>query len=272
MADDEKRCPVCGTKLVKQGTEVVTRCSNEDCPAKLRGGLLHFAQRRAMRIDGLGDALAAQLTAPPALVRDVSDLYMLGKRREELIALERMGAKSADKLLAQIEDSKRAGLARLLYGLGILHVGERTATILANHFGSMDRLASAEVEDLARVYEIGEVVAKSVADWFREGRNRKLIERLAEAGVTMKLARSSEEVPRVFEGKQFVLTGTLPAMKREDAKSYIELRGGRVTGSVSKKTDYVVAGEEAGTKLTRAQELGVKVIDEAELLALGGGG
>ena len=265
------RCPICGTKLVKQGTEVVTRCSNEDCPAKLRGGLLHFAQRRAMRIDGLGDALAAQLTAPPALVRDVSDLYMLGKRREELIALERMGAKSADKLLAQIEDSKRAGLARLLYGLGILHVGERTATILANHFGSMDRLASAEVEDLARVYEIGEVVAKSVADWFREGRNRKLIERLAEAGVTMKLARSSEEVPRVFEGKQFVLTGTLPAMKREDAKSYIELRGGRVTGSVTKKTDYVVAGEEAGTKLTRAQELGVKVIDEGELLALGAG-
>ena len=262
-------CPVCGTKLVKPKDEAVTRCPNDVCPAKLREGLLHFAQRRAMRIEGLGWALVAQLTVLP-LVRDAADLYRLRERRADLIALERMGEKSVDNLLAQIEDSKRAGLARLLYGLGIRHVGERTAAILANHFGSMQRLANADVEDLAKIYEIGDVVARSVADWFRERRNLKLIERLAEAGLKMSVARSNEEVPRVFEGKQLVLTGTLPAMKREDAKAYIELRGGRVTGSVSKKTDYVVAGEDAGTKLTRAQELGVKVIDEAELLALGG--
>jgi DNA ligase (NAD+) len=182
-----------------------------------------------------------------------------------------MGEKSADNVLAQIEASKQAGLARLSYGLGIRHVGERTAQILASYYGSLERLAAATSEELSAIYEIGEVVAASVAEWFGQPRHRALLKRLAEAGVKMEAERApGEPVPRVFEGQQFVLTGTLPTMKRDDAKAFIELRGGRVTGSVSKKTDFVVAGEEAGSKLDRARELGVQVIDEAQFLALGG--
>ncbi|MFN7946439.1 MAG: NAD-dependent DNA ligase LigA [Blastocatellia bacterium] len=286
-----KRCPECDTPLVKPDDEAVTRCPNPDCPARLREGLLHFAQRRAMRIDGLGVALVDQLTAYrvkrdkkgeplfdendepvrlPPLVRDAADLYSLKDKRDELIALERMGAKSADNLLTQIEASKEAGLARLLYGLGIRHVGERTAQVLAGHFGSIDRLGEASVEELSQVHEIGAVVAASVYEWFQQKRNRKLIERLRAAGVKMETALSgSEQVARVFDGRQFVLTGTLPVMKRDEAKAWIEARGGRVTSSVTKKTDYVVAGEEAGSKLDKAHELGIPVIDEAALLELG---
>lgn len=285
-------CPECQTELVKPADEAVTRCPNPDCPAKLREGLLHFAQRRAMRIEGLGDALVQQLTAwrmqrdkkgeplfdesgeaikLPPLVCDAADLYSLKEKREELIALERMGAKSADNLLKQIEASKEAGLARLLYGLGIRHVGERTAQILAQHYGSIEKLSEATSEALAQIYEIGEVVANSVAEWFAQKRNRHLIERLQAAGVktTLLAGDNTQAVPRVFEGRQFVLTGTLPTLKRDEAKAYIEVRGGRVTGSVSKKTDFVVAGEEAGSKLTKAEELGVKILTEAELLSLG---
>jgi DNA ligase (NAD+) len=286
-------CPECETELVKPADEAVTRCPNPDCPAKLRGGLLHFAQRRALRIEGLGDALVQQLTAwrtvrdkkgetlfdesgeavkLPPLVRDAADLYSLKEKRDELIALERMGAKSADNLLEQIEASKEAGLARLLYGLGIRHVGERTAQILAQHYGDIEKLSQATCEELAQIYEIGEVVARSVAEWFAQQRNRHLIERLKAAGVQMALAETpGQAVARVFEGQQFVLTGTLPTLKRDEAKAYIEARGGRVTGSVSKKTDFVVAGEEAGSKLTKAEELGIKILDEAELLKLGQG-
>lgn len=272
-------CPECKTKLVRPEGEVVTRCPNPDCPAKAREGLLHFAGRRAMRIEGLGEALVTQLTAPrkqetetlPALIRDAADLYHLAERRDELIALERMGERSADNLLRQIEESKSAGLARLLYGLGIRHVGERTAAILAHHYQSMDRLSGASVEDLAGIYEIGEVVAASVAGWFCEERNQNLIERLKRSGVQMDVVRTGEAVDRVFEGKQFVLTGTLPTMKRDEAKAFIEVRGGRVTGTVSKKTDYVVSGDEAGSKLARAQELGIPVLDESALLEMGGG-
>jgi DNA ligase (NAD+) len=285
------RCPVCETKLVKPEDEAVTRCPNPDCPAKLREGLLHFAARRAMRIEGLGEALVEQLTSPyqkrdqkgkvvttengepvmaPPLVRDAADLYHLAEKRDELITLERLGQKSVDNLLAQIEASKEAGLARLIYGLGIRHVGERTATILANHFGNVEKLSAAASEELANIYEIGEVVAASVHDWFHQARNRKLLKRLAEAGVKMETASAGgEQAPRVFEGKTFVLTGTLPTMKRDDAKTYIEARGGRVSSSVSKKTDFVVAGDEAGSKLAKAQELGVTVIDEAQLLTIG---
>lgn len=284
-------CPVCETKLVKPEGEAVTRCPNPDCPAKLREGLLHFASRRAMRIEGLGVALVEQLTSPrtkrdkkgevvtdekgqpsqsPPLVRDAADLYGLAERRDELIALDRMGAKSADNLLQQIEASKDAGLARLVYALGIRHVGERTAGILSNHFGSIEKLSAASSEELANIFEIGDVVAASIHEWFQSSRNRKLIKRLAEAGVKMEVASATgQQTPRVFEGKIFVLTGTLPTMKRDDAKAYIEARGGRVSGSVSKKTDFVVAGDEAGSKLDKAQELGVKVIDEADLLKLG---
>ncbi len=286
-----KRCPVCDTELVKPEDEAVTRCPNLDCVAKLRAGLLHFAARRAMRIEGLGEALVDQLISArvqrdkkgevvtnekgepvilPPMVHDFADLYRLAERRDELIALERMGEKSADNLLAQIEASKQAGLARLIYGLGIRHVGERTAQILANRYESMEHLAAATTEELSAIYEIGEVVAASVAEWFQQPRNRALLKRLAAAGVQMETTQAGgKQVPRVFEGQQFVLTGTLPTMKRDEAKAFIEARGGRVTGSVSKKTDFVVAGEEAGSKLDRAQELGIQVIDEAQLMTLG---
>ncbi|HZS09881.1 MAG TPA: NAD-dependent DNA ligase LigA [Blastocatellia bacterium] len=284
-------CPRCETKLVRPEGEAVTRCPNEECPAKLREGLLHFSARRAMRIEGLGEALVEQLISfrikrdkkgepvvdvsgqpvkLPPLVRDVADLYSLEGKRDELVALERMGAKSADNLLGQIEASKEAGLARLLYGLGIRHVGERTAQVLAGHYGDIEKLGAASVEELSRIHEIGAVVAASVNEWFHQERNRKLIERLEAAGVKTGAAREhGEQVARVFEGKQFVLTGTLPMMKRDDAKAFIEARGGRVTSSVTKKTDFVVAGEEAGSKLDKARELGVAVIDEARLLEIG---
>ena len=282
-------CPVCETKLIKPAGEAVTRCPNPECPAKLREGLLHFSSRRAMRIEGLGSALVILLTSPrrkrdeegelltdaqaePPLVRDIADLYALSERREELITLERMGEKSVDKLLNQIEASKEAGLARLIYGLGIRHVGERTAGILANHFGSIERLSAASIDELSQVHEIGEIVAGSIHEWFQEKRNVKLVKRLAEAGVKMKVAGAGgKEISRVFEAKIFVLTGTLPTMKRDDAQAFIEARGGRVSSSVSKKTDYLVAGEEAGSKLNKAQQLGIKIIDEFELIDLGGG-
>jgi len=280
-------CPICDTALVKPEDEAVTRCPNPACPARLQEGLLHFSSRRAMRIEGLGEALVEQLTMPrrqinkktyetdqptalPPLVFDFADLYVLAHRRDELIALERMRAKSADNLLQQIEASKDAGLARLIYGLGIRHVGERTAAILANRYGDVEGLLAATSEELANIHEIGEVVASSVYDWFQSPLHQKLLERLAESGVKMKTANSGAQLaPRVFEGKTFVLTGTLPTMARDDAKAYIEARGGRVSGSVSKKTDFVVAGEEAGSKLAKAKELKITVIDENELLKLG---
>ncbi|HEV2669070.1 MAG TPA: NAD-dependent DNA ligase LigA [Blastocatellia bacterium] len=284
-------CPVCEATLIKPEGEAVTRCPNPDCPARLREGLLHFSSRRAMRIEGLGWALVEQLTSPrtqrdkkgevvtdekgqpmtlPPMVYDFADLYGLAERRDELIALDRMGAKSADNLLQQIEASKDAGLARLIYGLGIRHVGERTATILANRYGDVEGLSAATQEELANIHEIGEVVASSVYSWFQASRNRKLMERLAKAGVKMQTASAAGlQAPRVFEGKTFVITGTLPTMKRDDAKAYIEARGGRVSGSVSKKTDFVVAGEEAGSKLAKAEELKIAIIDENQLLKLG---
>lgn len=285
-------CPECKTELVKPEGEAVTRCPKFDCPAKVRERILYFASRRAMRIEGLGEALVQQLTSPrpqpdnksdsllaesehalPPLVHDVADLYHLAKKRDELIALERMGGKSVDNVLAQIAASKQAGLARLLHGLDIRHVGERTAQILANHFGSMDKLAAASVEELSNVYEIGAIMAVAIREWFDSKRNQQLITRLKEAGVQMEIARPENEaqVARVFEGKQFVLTGTLPTMKRDDAKAFIEIRGGRVNSSVSKKTDFVVAGEEAGSKLDKAEELGITILDEHKLLELGQG-
>jgi DNA ligase (NAD+) len=284
-------CPVCNTELIKPADEAVTRCPNADCPAKLRAALLHFAARRAMRIEGLGEALADQLIAPriardkkgkvltdetgqplqlPPLVRDVADLYSLAARRDELLSLERVGAKSANNLLEQIEASKQAGPARLIYGLGIRHVGERTAKILMDHYGSIEELATASAEEMAGIHEIGEVVAASVYDWFHEPRHRRLLERLAAAGLRMQQdSPTTQRAPRIFAGKIFVLTGTLPTLKRDEAKTFIEARGGRVSASVSSKTDYVVAGADSGSKLSRAQELGVKIISEAELLVLG---
>jgi len=261
-------CPECGSPLVRPEGEVVSRCQNEDCPAKIKGALLHYVQRRAMRIEGLGWALVNQLLNA-GLVKDPADLYELADRRNELLALERIGAKSADNLLTQIEESKNAGFGRLLYGLGIRHIGERTATILADHFRDLRELQRASREELAKIYEIGDVVAASIVEWFENERNQQLVERLIKAGVRTSTHRPPRErVAQVFEGKQFVLTGTLPGMKRDAAREFIEARGGKVIASVSKKTDYVVAGEDPGSKLLRAQELGVAVIDEAALLSL----
>jgi DNA ligase (NAD+) len=277
-------CPECQTPVQRPEGEVVTRCPNDICPAKVRERILYFAARRAMRIEGLGESLVQQLTSIrkstseengevelSPMISDVADLYHLAERREELIALEKMGAKSVDNFLAQIKSSKQAGLARFLHGLDIRHVGDRTAQILAQHFGSIERLKAASVEDLSNVFEIGEVMALAIREWFDNEKNQLLLERLQKSGVLMEVVRSEEEaqIVRVFEGKQFVLTGTLPTLKRDTAKAFIEARGGRVNSSVSKKTDFVVAGEEAGSKLDKALELGVLVLDENQLLNFG---
>lgn len=274
-----KHCPACGEPVVRQPGEVAWRCVNAACPAKIKAGLKQFASRPAMRIEGLGDSLIEQLTSVriidgetlPPLVRDFADLYHLPERRDQLLALERMGAKSVDNLLEQIAASKQNDFHRLLYGLGIRHVGERTAKILANQFDSIDELMNANPSKLASIFEIGEVVAAAIAEWFAEPRNVELIARLKAAGVNTKSAtgaKSAPSVARKLEGQQFVLTGKLPTLSRDEAKQLIEARGGRVTSSVTKKTNYVVVGEDAGSKLDRAKELGIALLDEKGLLDL----
>jgi DNA ligase (NAD+) len=262
------KCPVCGGVVSRPEGEVVSRCVAADCPAQLKARLLHFASRRAMRIEGLGDALAEQLVAG-RIVRDVADLYDL--KQEQVAALERKAEKSAANLIAQIEASKTRDLPHLVYGLGIRHVGERTAALLARNFGSLERLAAATVEEIDAVYEIGLTVAESVRDWFDDEGNLALCERLRRAGVRTEMADEAGATrDGEFAGKQFVLTGKLETMTRDEARSLIESRGGRVTSTVSKKTDFVVAGEDAGSKLEKAQALGLSVIDEAELKAMCG--
>ena len=255
-------CPVCGGLISRPEGEVVSRCVAADCPAQLKARLLHYASRRAMRIEGLGEALAEQFVQK-GMVRDVADLYRLGP--EEVAALERMAEKSASNLLAQIEASKARDLSHLVYGLGIRHVGERTAALLARTFRSLERLAAATVGEIDDVHEIGLTVAESVRDWFDDAGNLDLCRRLREAGVRTEAAGGAAAESEAFAGKQFVLTGRLETLTRDEARAAIEARGGRVTSSVSKKTDYVVAGEEAGSKLDKARALGVRVIDEATL-------
>jgi len=258
-----KKCPVCGGVVSRPEGEVVARCVAADCAAQLKARLLHFASRRAMRIEGLGDALAEQFVQKK-LVRDVADLYRLSL--EEVIALERMAEKSASNLMSQIEASKGRDLPQLVYGLGIRHVGERTAAILSRHFRTLDRLAAATVVEMDDIHEIGLTVAESVRDWFDDEGNLDLCRRLGEAGVRTEIAGGAvEATDEAFAGKQFVLTGRLETLTRDEARAAIEARGGRVTSTVSKKTDYVVAGEEAGSKLDKAQALGLKVIGEDEL-------
>ena len=254
-------CPVCGGLISRVEGEVVARCVAADCRAQIVGRLLHFASRRAMRIEGLGDVLAIQMVEAE-LVKDVGDLYSL--TLDQVAALPRMAKKSATNLLEQIEASKSRDLTNLIYALGIRHVGERTAGILAHEMGSLDRLIEASVEELDAIPEIGLTVAQSVRDWFDDEGNRALCDRLRVAGVETKSKRTgSGSRDERFAGKQFVLTGTLSSLTRDEAKALIEARGGRVNSSVSKKTDYVVAGEAAGSKLDKAQSLGVSVIDEA---------
>jgi DNA ligase (NAD+) len=256
------KCPVCGGLVSRLEDEAVSRCVAADCPAQLIGRLLHFASRRAMRVEGLGSALAEQLIEKE-MVRNVADLYSL--KLDDLASLERMAEKSASNVLAQIEASKTRDLWHLIYGLGIRHVGERTAGILARQFGSLERLGQATVETLDDVHEIGLTMAQSIHDWFNDEGNKELCERLKQAGVRTEAeqqqARSQGD--ERFAGKQFVLTGTLPTMTRDEARGLIEEGGGRVTSSVSKKTDFVLAGAEPGSKLDKANDLGVKVIDEA---------
>jgi DNA ligase (NAD+) len=254
-----KKCPVCGGEISRPEGEVVSRCVAADCPAQLEGRLLHFASRRAMRIEGLGESLVHQFVES-GKVHDAGDLYSL--TLEDVASLERMAAKSGLNLLAQIEASKQRDLSNLIYALGLRHVGDRTATTLARHFGSLEALSKATVEELDEVPEIGLTVAQSVRDWFDDPGNSALCERLSAAGVQTKMERVARAADERFAGKLFVLTGTLEAFSRDEARAAIEARGGRVTSSVSKKTDYVVAGEEAGSKLDKATSLGVTVVDE----------
>jgi DNA ligase (NAD+) len=255
-----ENCPVCGTKVVKTEGEVDYRCVNANCPAKLRETILHFASRGVMNIDGMGDALVTQL-ADRGLIKNVADIYSLTKN--DLLGLERMGEKSAQNVLEEIEKSKKLPLERLILGLGIRFVGERTAQFLAEHFGSMDDLMKASQEELEEVNEVGPRIAESIREFFEEARNRDLVERLRKAGLTFR--GKKRERGTQLAGKTFVLTGTLAKYSRDEAKTLIEDAGGRVSGSVSKKTDYVVAGSDAGSKLDKAKELGVPVIEEGEM-------
>jgi DNA ligase (NAD+) len=258
-----KHCPVCKSEVVREEGEVDYRCINVDCPARLKESVLHFASRGVMNIDGMGEAVVTQLYEK-GLLPSVASLYSLNE--ETLLSLERIGAKTAQSLLSEIEGSKKAPMARVLLGLGIPFVGERTGQLLAEAFGSMDALMAASAEELEAVNEVGPKVAEAVRDYFAEPRNRQLVEHLRAAGLTFtaeKKQKSSE-----LEGMTFVLTGTLPTLTREEAKLRIESAGGRVSGSVSKKTSYVVAGEDAGSKLEKAQQLKVPVLEEKQFLEM----
>lgn len=258
------KCPVCGGRIVRQEGEAASRCVNTNCPARLRESLLHFASRHVMDIDGMGFALVDQLLSR-GLVHSVADLY--GLKAEDLVELERMGQKSASKIIHNIHQSRSQPLARVLNGLGMPFVGERTAEILASHFGSLDEIANASSETLQEVNEVGPKVAESIRQFFAEERNRQLIERLRAAGLRFTTPKQAPQAGPL-SGLIFVLTGTLPTLKREEAKQRIEIAGGKVAGSVSGKTNYVVAGEEAGSKLDKAHELNIPVLDEAGLLSL----
>ncbi|AYH44659.1 NAD-dependent DNA ligase LigA [Azoarcus sp. DN11] len=260
------RCPVCASHVEKAEDEVVARCTGGlFCPAQRKQALLHFAGRRAMDIEGLGDKLVDQLVEA-GIVKTPADLYRLGVLA--LANLPRMAEKSAANLLAAIEKSRHTTLARFIFALGIRNVGEATAKDLARHFGALDALMEATSERLVEVPDVGPVVAQSIARFFAEAHNREVIEQLRAAGVTWEEGAPAAPVAGSASGKVFVLTGTLPTLSRDEAKALIEAHGGKVSGSVSKKTDYVVAGEEAGSKLAKAEELGVAILDQDGLLRL----
>jgi len=267
-----KICPECGSKVAKETGDdeadagSIWRCPNPDCPAQVRGRVEHWCSRGAMDIEGGGEVLAAQLVKS-GLVRDVADLYRL--KFDEVANLERMGEKSAKNFLEAVAASKTRDAWRVLFGLGILHVGAGVAKALGRHFASLDEVFAASAEQLVEADDIGEVIAETLVRWHGDSANRQLLERLRAAGLNFKSEIYSPQAPAgPFAGKTFVLTGTLPTLKREEAAAKIEALGGKVSGSVSKKTDFVVAGEDAGSKLDKAQKLGVKIIDEAELLKM----
>lgn len=258
-------CPECGWRVERQGEEAAIRCTNPHCPALGREGLIHFVSRDAMNIDGCGPSVINALL-DAGLVRDAADLYSL--RKEDLLKLERMGEKSADNLLAALSESKKNELDKLLFALGIRHVGAKVARILATEFGSMEKLQQAQPEELAQIRDIGDKIAESAVTWLNVPANIDLVERLAAAGLTMTFTPPASQEDNPFFGKTLVFTGTMPTLGRAEAKTMAQDVGAKVSGSVSKKTDYVIAGAEAGSKLEKAQQLGVTVIDEAEFLRM----
>lgn len=258
-------CPECGWRVERQGEEAAIRCTNPHCPALGREGLIHFVSRDAMNIDGCGPSVINALL-DAGLVRDAADLYSL--RKEDLLKLERMGEKSADNLLAALDESKKNELDKLLFALGIRHVGAKVARILATEFGSMEKLQQAQPEELAQIRDIGDKIAESAVTWLNVPANIDLVERLAAAGLTMTFTPPASQEDNPFFGKTLVFTGTMPTLGRAEAKTMAQDVGAKVSGSVSKKTDYVIAGAEAGSKLEKARQLGVTVIDEAEFLRM----
>jgi DNA ligase (NAD+) len=259
-------CPVCGSAAVREEGEADYRCTGGlFCGAQRKQAILHYAQRRAVEVEGLGDKLVEQLV-DSGVVKTLPDLYRLGLTA--LAALDRMADKSAQNLLGALEASKQTTLPRFLFGLGIRHVGEATAKELARHFGALDRIMDASEEDLLQVADVGPIVANSLRTFFQQSHNREVVEQLRACGVTWEEGEPAARAPQPLAGKTFVLTGTFPTLKRDEAKDLLEAAGAKVAGSVSKKTDYVVAGEDAGSKLDKARELGVAVIDEAGMLAL----
>jgi DNA ligase (NAD+) len=259
-------CPVCGSEAVREEGEADYRCTGGlFCGAQRKQAILHFAQRRALDVEGLGEKLVDQMVEAN-VIRTLPDLYRLGLAN--LVALERMGEKSAQNLLAGLEQSKSTTLPRFLYGLGIRHVGESTARDLARHFGKLDAIMEASVERLLEVPDVGPIVAESVHAFFRQPHNVEVIEQLRACGVHWEESEPVAQAPKPLSGKTVVLTGTLPTLSRDEAKEMLEAAGAKVAGSVSKKTDYVVAGAEAGSKLEKAQALGVAVLDEDGLRQL----
>ncbi len=259
------KCPVCGSEVIREEGEAAYRCTGIECPAQLSRSIEHFVSRDAMNIDGIGPAII-QALLDEGMIKEISDLYYLHEKREVLENMQRMGKKSVDNLLNSIEASKSNNIDRLIYGFGIRHIGQRAAQLLAENFESIDTLKQATVEELTRISEFGGITAESVAVFFRQEQTTDTIEKLRAAGVNMTGAGRKKLKDNRFEGKTFVLTGTLPTYSRPEASEIIENYGGKTSGSVSKKTDYVLAGEEAGSKLDKALQLGVKVIDEEEYL------
>ncbi len=263
-------CPECNTELIRIETEAVTRCPNLECPARVRGQLQHWASRDALDIEGLGEMLVRQLVHH-LQIHSVADLYTLSA--DQLITLERMGKRSSQKLIDAIDRSRQKPWDRVLYGLGIPHVGSVTAQVLATHFPNADRLGQATAADIAQIYGLGMEVGEAITTWFAEPRHQHLIESLATAGLHLEQSTQGSNQPQstTLTGKKFVITGTLPTLSRPEAKQWIESRGGKVTSSVSRKTDYVVVGSEAGSKLDQAQQLGIPLLSEADLLGLDSG-
>jgi DNA ligase (NAD+) len=260
-----ERCPVCGDPVAREEGEVATRCVNPACPAVVREALQHFCGRRAMNIEGLGEKLVDQLVTA-GLLTDVASIY--GLKASDLVALERWGEKSAANLVAEIEKSKKNDLSRLLFGLGIRHVGEKAARTLAAHFGSLDALAGATPEELETVDEVGPNTAATIAAWFSHPRHRELVERLRASGVNFTGVQQARPASGVLSGRTVVITGTLPGVTREDAAGRLAAAGAKVIGSVSKKTDYLLVGESAGSKLEKARSLGVRVVTWEEMESL----